>query len=173
MRSLAGELLVATPPLADPNFDGTVVALLEHGPEGALGVVLNRPLDLRVAEALPGWEVLVAEPAVIFSGGPVGDGAGLCLGVAADGSIEILDLNVDPIGLDTAGRAMRIFLGFAGWGPGQLESELAQDAWIVVPADPWHDVVGRRPSSLWRDVLRRQRGQTAWLANSSPDPSLN
>ena len=84
--SLTGRLLVATPMLGDPNFDRTVVLLIEHGPEGALGVVLNRPGTLDVVDALPEWGDLAAEPAVLFSGGPVQGNALVGLGEVADGS---------------------------------------------------------------------------------------
>jgi putative transcriptional regulator len=171
--ALARSLLVAAPPLLDPNFDATVVAMLEHSPDGALGVVLNRPLDLSVADVLPGWEDLVAPPRVLFAGGPVGDGTGVAVAVSPGGELEILDLNVDPADVELGDRRLRIFLGFAGWGAGQLEGELAASMWIVLPPDPLADIVGEQPESLWRKVLRRQGGEIAWLANSPRDPSLN
>lgn len=171
--SLAGQLLIATPPLHDPNFDGTVVVLLQHGTDGALGVILNRPSPTSVADALPGWERLVVDPPVLFRGGPVGDATGVCVAVCPDESMEILDLNVDPDVIDLADRRVRIFTGFAGWGPGQLEEELSLEAWVVAPADPFADVVGSEPTSLWRRVLRRQGGRTAWMANAPLDPSHN
>jgi putative transcriptional regulator len=171
--SLANQLLVAVPPLEDPNFDSTVLVLLQHGPEGAFGVILNRPSRTRVADALPGWERLVTEPPVLFHGGPVGDATGVCVAVSPDASMEILDLNVDPDGVVLDGRQLRIFTGFAGWGAGQLEQELAAGCWVVAAADVFGDVVGPDPEALWRRVLRRQGGRTAWLANLPRDPSRN
>src|SRR5688572_7000447 len=76
---LKGRLLVATPNLGDPNFERTVVLILEHGPEGALGVVLNRPSDLDLAEPLPEWARAAAHPPVVFIGGPVAPSAAVCL----------------------------------------------------------------------------------------------
>jgi putative transcriptional regulator len=177
-----GMLLVATPPLVDPNFDRTVVLLLEHGGGGAVGVVLNRPSETRVAEALPGWELLAAEPTTVFVGGPVSEDAAIALGAArvADpgsgfmpvlGEVGTIDLHRDPDDVYADVTAVRIFAGYAGWGPGQLEEELANNAWVVLPglAD---DVMGP-PEDLWRRVLKRQGGTMAWLANAPTDPSVN
>lgn len=177
-----GMLLVAMPPLVDPNFDRTVVLLLEHGPMGAIGVVLNRPGETPVEDALPGWERLAADPGRVFVGGPVAGDAAIALGAARRpdagagwepvvGAVGTIDLHRDP--LDVLGDIadVRIFAGYAGWGAGQLEGELAAEAWMVVPALP-EDVTGP-PDGLWRRVLRRQGGRTAWLANVPPDLSLN
>lgn len=179
-----GVLLVATPPLVDPNFDRTVVLLIEHSEHGAIGLVLNRPSETAVAEALPAWHELAAEPRRVFVGGPVAEDNAIALGAvrygaAGDGAgweavvgpVGTIDLHRDP---DDAGddlAVVRIFAGYAGWGPGQLESELEQHAWIVCDALP-EDVVGD-PDDLWRRVLRRQPGTLAWLANAPADPSLN
>jgi putative transcriptional regulator len=177
-----GVLLVATPPLVDPNFDRTVVLLLEHGPAGAVGVVLNRPSQVAVAEAVPGWELLVAEPAQVFAGGPVGEDAAIALGSARRpdagagwsplvGEVGTIDLHRDPYDVLGDIAAVRIFAGYAGWGAGQLERELADNAWVVVDAEP-DDVLGPA-EDLWRRVLLRQGGRLAWLANAPLDPSLN
>lgn len=177
-----GMLLVATPPLVDPNFDRTVVLLLEHGDAGAVGIVLNRPSDTRVAEALPGWELLAAEPSIVFVGGPVGEDAAIALGAARRPDagagwlpvveeVGTIDLHRDPDDVSGDIAAVRIFAGYAGWGPGQLESELAQDAWLVLPGRP-DDVMGP-PDDLWKRVLRRQGGRLAWLANAPADPTVN
>jgi putative transcriptional regulator len=168
---MKGRLLVASPALTDPNFDRTVVLLLEHGPDGAMGVVLNRPTEVPIADALPGWEAIVSEPTLLFVGGPVGDGLGVGLSVLPDGSHDIVDLNVDPSD-GTVPAPVRVFLNYSGWGPGQLENELAAHAWLVVDALP-SDIVTPAPNRLWRDVLRRQGGQTAWLANLPDDLAHN
>lgn len=175
-------LLVAAPPLADRNFDRTVVLLLEHSPMGAVGVVLNRPGETAVEEALPGWERLAAEPSQVFVGGPVGGDAAIGLGRARHptagsgweplvGAVGTIDLHRDP--LDVLGdiEAVRIFAGYAGWGAGQLEGELEAGAWIVLPAVP-DDVLGPA-DDLWRRVLRRQGGRVAWLANVPEDLTVN
>jgi putative transcriptional regulator len=166
-----GRLLVASPTLLDPNFDRTVVLVLEHSPDGAMGVVLNRPTELRLADALPGWEDVASEPSLLFVGGPVGDGLGVAVTIKADGSPDIVDLNLDPADGGVP-SPVRVFLNYSGWGPGQLEEELAVHAWLVVDALP-SDVVTPAPDRLWRDVLRRQGGRTAWLANAPPDLSYN
>ena len=167
---LKGRLLVATPPLTDPHFDRTVVLVLEHDDEHTLGVVLNRPSDLPIAVTLPGWEPHVREPAVLFMGGPVGDGTGVAVTQLADGP-DIVDLNLDPADLRLE-EPLRIFIGFASWGPGQLEDELQVGAWVVADSLPG-DLHAPEPHRLWRDVLRRQGGQTAWLANAPLDLSVN
>jgi putative transcriptional regulator len=169
--SLRHHLLVAAPPLDDPNFDRAVVLLLEHRPEGAMGVILNRPNPHRLDRALPGWERLAPEPAVLFIGGPVGDGSGIALTIDDEGRPDIVDLNLDPALVDLP-HPVRVFVGYAGWSPGQLEDELGKGAWVVADALPT-DLVTPRPDRLWRDVLRRQGGRTAWLANVPGDLSVN
>jgi putative transcriptional regulator len=186
-------LLVATPVIGDPNFDRTVVFLLDHGEDGALGVVVNRPTDVHLSGSLPQWEAFVAAPPVVFVGGPVEQAAAIGLArpgpgsrptegddppwspvaTAADsvGPLATVDLTTGPDavgGLD----ALRVYVGYAGWGPGQLEGELAQEAWVVAdarPSDLWSEV----PEGLWGEVLRRQRGAVAWLALHPRDPSGN
>jgi len=181
--SLRGRLLVAMPALRDQNFDRTVTLLLEHTEEGALGLVLNRPSDTELADPLPEWGPLAAEPPVVFVGGPVAlDGA---IGLArargtADtegwaplfGGLGTVDLRRTPDDIEVPLDRLRVFLGHAGWGPGQLEGELAEDAWVVVDAVPG-DAHSEDPAGLWRRVLRRQGGRLAWLANHPPDPSQN
>lgn len=182
MPSLKGRLLVALPVLVDPNFDRTVVLVLEHGDEGALGVVLNRPGDLRLDEPLPSWADVAAPPAVVFVGGPVGAGAAIGLGLVPgapserDGFVQVAgDLGTVDLGsapLDVGVAEVRVFAGYSGWGPGQLEDEILAGAWLVVDAGP-DDALSPDPSTLWRRVLRRQPGRTAWLANLPTDPSVN
>jgi putative transcriptional regulator len=178
---LAGRLLVATPSLLDPNFHQTVVLLLEHTDEEALGLVLNRPGSLSVAEPLPAWVDLVTEPALLFVGGPVQPEAVLGLGrVRQDFAGEELRLVVGRVGVVDLTReesradleAVRLFAGYAGWGGGQLESELMLQAWFVVDAEAG-DVFDADPDSLWRRVLGRQDGPLAQLANYPKDPRLN
>ena len=164
-----GRLLLAGPNLEDPNFRRTVVFMIEHNDDGALGLVLNRPSEIDLA----------AEPPAVFVGGPVEQGAVLGLGhVVADdapdgvtpihGGIAVLDLEADPMHLlgDVAG--VRLFTGYAGWGPGQLDGELAMGGWIVVDAEPG-DVTTTRPDDLWRAVLRRQPDEDLALLSMFPD----
>lgn len=180
---LRGRLLVAAPPLVDPNFDRTVVLLLEHGDDGTLGIVLNRPTTATLDETLPDWQALASAPAVLFAGGPVAPDAVIALARSnaiepADGWIPVLDdLGTVDIGRDPADLAveltgLRVFVGYAGWGPGQLEGELDQGAWFVVRATAG-DAFTSDPSDLWRAVLRRQRGRVAMFAHCPQDASVN
>jgi putative transcriptional regulator len=164
---IAGRLLVATPLLGDPNFERTVVLMLAHGPEGALGVVLNRPTATRADELVPGWGERAATPAVMFLGGPVGQNG--VIGLHPGGTI---DLNVPPEETAEPPETLRLFAGSAGWAAGQLEDELTEGAWWVLEADP-ADPFGPDPEGLWPAVLRRQRGVLAWFALHPLDPTVN
>jgi putative transcriptional regulator len=193
---LAGRLLVATPVIGDPNCHRSVVFLLDHSESGALGVVINRPTDVDLDESLPGWDALAAAPGVVFVGGPVEQAGAIGLGRLAPGTswegleddddgpwspvltaldsvgpLATVDLTRDPLdleGIDT----LRVFVGYAGWGPGQLEGELGQDAWVVAEARP-ADLWSADPEGLWGRVLRRQGGTIAWLSLHPLDPSGN
>jgi putative transcriptional regulator len=179
---LRGRLLIATPPLVDPNFDRSVVLLLEHGDDGALGIVLNRPSETPLATVLPEWDEHATAPGVVFSGGPVAPEAVIALARggtdATDGWMPFLgevgtvDVGRDPADLGPQLDALRIFVGYAGWSPGQLEVELEQEAWFVAPVDSG-DPFSPNPDRLWRDVLRRQRGRVAMFANYPEDPETN
>jgi putative transcriptional regulator len=179
----AGRLLLAGPGLEDPNFRRTVVFMIEHTDEGALGLVLNRPSPIDLSEAIPQWADLAAAPQTVFVGGPVEQGAVLGLGIVVDeppegvtpvhGDIAVLDLEADPMHLLGDVSGVRLFTGYAGWGPGQLDGELAMGGWIVVDAEPG-DVTTTEPDDLWRAVLRRQPDQDlALLAMFPDDPSVN
>lgn len=137
VSSLTGRLLVATPALADPNFDRAVVLLLDHDEEGSLGVVLNRPTPVGVGDILEPWARLAGEPGVVFQGGPVSLDSALGLAVIpgdegplgwrrVHGAIGLVDLEAPPELLAAALGSLRIFAGYAGWGPGQLEDELTE-----------------------------------------------
>ncbi|MBW3614647.1 MAG: YqgE/AlgH family protein [Actinobacteria bacterium] len=180
-----GRLLVATPALDDPNFYRTVVLLLAFGPEGALGVVVNRPNQVPVAAVLPGWEDLAAEPASMFVGGPVGRSSVICVGrlspSAPDGvpgcqpvadRIATVDLNLQPDDVASALEAVRLFSGYSGWEGGQLEAELEVGSWFVVDSQ-LEDAFGPDAAGLWRRVLLRQGGRLALYANAPPKLSLN
>jgi putative transcriptional regulator len=177
-ESLRGSLLVAGPTLLDPNFKRTVVLVAEHTDEGAMGVVLNRPSGVTVADAAPDLEPLVGGEAPIFAGGPVQPGAGVVLAEVAETDQAIFDdvvllpgLNELADVVDGADR-IRVFAGYAGWGPGQLDGELERDDWIVESAAP-DDVFSDRPDGLWGEVLARKGGQYALVARMPEDPSLN
>jgi putative transcriptional regulator len=181
--SLSGRLLVATPLLGDPNFERTVVLMLEHSEEGALGVVLNRPSTLEVGEILPSWAHLVTAPSAVFQGGPVSTDSALGLvRVAHDEEIigvRPLRAGVALVDLDTPSElvgdalvGMRVFAGYAGWGAGQLDGEIAEGAWFTVDALP-DDAFSADPTQLWRRVLRRQPHPLSLIASFPRDPAWN
>jgi putative transcriptional regulator len=188
----AGMLLVATPGLLDPNFADTVVLMLEVDGDGALGVVLNRPSPVPVAEVLDPWADVCAEPEVLFRGGPVSAEGALAVarlrdpadaplgfrpitGIGGDeggGVVGLVDLDT-PIELVTGSLAgLRIFAGYAGWGAEQLAAEIEEGSWYVVPGEV-PDVFRVDPTELKRDVLRRQPGELAWHSTRPVDPDLN
>lgn len=173
-ESLRSQLLIASPRLAD-YFRRTVVLVLEHNEDGAMGLVLNRPSDAPVAEAVPGLADLGEPGAVVHVGGPVQPQAVIALGEFADpedaSRLVAGDLGVvDPDNADVELRRARVYAGYAGWAPDQLEAELEEDAWIVEPVDPddpFHE------DDLWPTALRRKGGEYALLARMPVDPSLN
>jgi putative transcriptional regulator len=183
-----GKLLVASPPLVDPNFDRTVVLMLEHNDEGALGVVLNRPSGTPLDDILPEWRAAASEPDVLFVGGPVSPEAVIALARGSGGSrdgdgdregwaplfadLASVDVGRDPLDLGVPLDALRVFAGYAGWSPGQLEGEIEQGGWFVVDRDR-DDPFTLQPGRLWGDVLRRQRGRVAMFANYPEDASAN
>ncbi len=173
-----GKLLLAAPPLVDPNFDRTVVLVLEHGEDGSLGLILNRPTEEEVGDMLPSWRHFVSGQPVLFDGGPVEEEAIIGLAwvrevpeegfASLDEGLGTLDLSEDPEHLASRLDDLRLFRGYAGWSPGQLEDELDANAWIVVDADR-SDPFTPAPDTLWRDVLRRQGGSLAQMAERIPD----
>ncbi len=181
--TLRGRLLVALPPLVDENFDRTVVLMLEHTEDGALGVVLNRPGERRVADLLEPWAPYTSPPSVVFDGGPVETDSVIGLALSVEGGAEAnwspafdaigtIDLSVSPEEEEPEISALRLFAGYAGWAPDQLEHEVAAGAWAVVDCLV-DDAFGADPDTLWRTVLRRQGGQVAWMANYPDEPALN
>lgn len=181
--TLRGRLLVAEPTLLDPNFHRTVVFLIEHGDDGALGVVLNRPSETPVAEIVPIWAPYVSDPAVVHVGGPVTPEGAICLARCAVpsasplwqplvGEIGALDLNGDPSDAPSGITGLRVFAGYAGWTGGQLEAELELDGWFVVNASD-SDPSDPDPATLWRRVLARQPNALRRFAAFPEDLSVN
>ena len=182
----AGMLLVASPALRDPNFVDTVVLLIDVDESGVLGVVLNRPSPVPVADVLDPWARSVATPDVLFQGGPVSPEAALAVAQladpadvpvgfrAVDGSdrLGLLDLDTPPELVEGSLQGLRIFAGYAGWGAGQLDGEIGEGDWYVVEAEST-DVFRGEVADLWRDVLRRQPGDLAWHSTRPADPDLN
>ncbi|HYR62967.1 MAG TPA: YqgE/AlgH family protein [Actinomycetota bacterium] len=180
METLRGSLLLAGGGLFDPNFRRAVVLVAEHGEEGALGLVLNRPATIRVQDAAPLLAGLVEPEAPLFFGGPVQREAVLVLAEFSEaaladrpvvGSIGFADPDLEPDLVQGIIRA-RVFAGYAGWGPGQLEGEMGESAWIVEPARP-DDVFSPDPERLWMSVLRRKGGEYRMLSLMPDDPSSN
>jgi putative transcriptional regulator len=193
--TLTGRLLVATPALGDSHFERSVVLVLDHDEDGALGVVINRPTPVDVAEVLPVWQPFATEPGVLFHGGPVALDSALGLALVPDpneeeplgwrrvvGRLGLVDLDVPPEVLAAEVTDLRIFAGYSGWDAGQLEDELAQGAWYVVSARLGDgadgafgpgDAFSEAPEDLWRTVLRRQGGDLALVSTYLDDPSLN
>ena len=174
-ETLRGQLLVAAPILSDPNFRRTVVFVAEHGAEGAMGLVLNRPTETSVGDALPELAPIAGEEEPVYVGGPVSTSSVLAVAELEDpddasellfGSVGFVQEPNVPV------QRGRVFLGYAGWGAGQLESELEEEAWLVLPAEP-DDLFSDDPDGLWSAVLRRQGGPYALLSLMPPDPSLN
>jgi len=176
--STARRLLVSVPTLHDPNFFRSVVFMIEHTEEGALGLVLNQPTETRADELLEAWGPYVAAPAVAFVGGPVQQHEaviGLARVASLDpgdgdawqpllGRVGTVDLGRDPQDARPDLESVRIFAGYSGWGPSQLEAELEAGGWFVVDAHP-DDLLTSDPAGLWRAVLRRQGGDVAVSAN--------
>ena len=180
MESLRGQLLIAGPNLWDPNFRRAVLLIGHHDEEGAVGVILNRAADVTVAEAVPPLRALVPADEPLFLGGPVQPQAVVVVADFEDPSVADI-LALDSIGflppetgpaVQDAIRRARVYAGYAGWGPGQLEVEMGEGSWFLEPALP-SDVFASEPARLWQDVLRR-KGPTFDLLRSMPvDPSMN
>jgi putative transcriptional regulator len=180
MESLRGRLLISGGGLFDPNFRHTVVLIGEHNAEGALGVVLNRPLNATVAEAIPALASLVAPDEPLFLGGPVQRSSPVLLAelarpdlvdILAFGSVGFLVGEISSevrLGI----RRARVFAGYSGWGPGQLEAEMGQKSWIVDPARE-EDVFTDAPDTLWSRVLARKGPEYRRLSHMPFDPSMN
>jgi len=180
-ESLVGQLLLASPALRDPNFERSVVLIGVHSEEGAMGVVLNRPSEVTVGEAAPQLEETVDEAERVFVGGPVQPGAIVFLaefldpepaGVLVLGRIGFPAPDAELDELSRATGRVRVFAGFAGWGEGQLESEIADGDWIAQGALP-EDVFTELPEQLWSNVLTRMGGSYALIARMPTDPSVN
>ena len=173
-ESLRGQLLIAAPSLFD-YFRRSVVLVLEHTPDGAMGVVLNRESETPVAEAVPALAELPGADGLVRLGGPVSPESVVALGEFADpeeaGTVVLGSLGtLDPDGPYSSLRRLRVYAGYAGWGPGQLDGELEQGAWIAQAADPDDPF---RDDDIWSEALRRKGGGYRLLATMPADPSLN
>ena len=178
-RSFAGSLLVAHPNMLDPNFRRTVLFISEHDPnEGALGVIINRPLDRQVADLVTDEPPANLAEVPVFLGGPVGKNQ-LMFAAFEWQKGERLKLNHNVAleqASDAAGEKNLVtvcaFVGYAGWGAGQLESELKQKAWLVQKANPSLLKLERLPN-LWFDIMCSLGPLYKMLSAAPDDPSLN
>ena len=178
--SFSGKLLVANPQMQDPNFYRTVILLFDHGDDGAFGTVLNRPTDELAADHLPAWAPLMADPPVVFVGGPVRNEVAVGVAewtdeeTAGEGGlfsgVGFIDLTDPPDPISSPER-VRVFSGYSGWDAGQLEVELAVDSWFIV--DPVVDDVFGDPEELWSRVLGRQPGPLSLYARYPHDLTTN
>jgi putative transcriptional regulator len=172
----AGRLLVAKRNLPDPNFTDTVVLLIEYSREGAAGIVINRPSGVPLSRALPGVEQVAGVAATTFIGGPVSQGAVLALSRSACGACPLVGRDVYLVNTPDALKArlaegaderrLRVYVGYAGWGRGQLEAETRQGAWHVAEADA-RAVFDPKPESLWRRMIGRAEAVLASLVGPS------
>ena len=183
MQPPAGSLLIASATLVDPNFARCVLLVLDSNPDGTLGVILNRPSDLPVGEVLTPWQDVTSEPGVFFRGGPVELNAAIAVGSIVQGeeppgwqpltgSLGLVDLDGSPDDFLGRLRALRVYAGYTGWGADQLEGEIAEGSWHVVPAAD-ADLFTSAPEQLWGEVLRRQPPPLSMLATLPEDANLN
>jgi putative transcriptional regulator len=182
--STRGQHLVSHPGLQDPNFAFTVVFMIEHSDEGALGVVLTRPSELTSTPLFADWSDQVPPPTKVFRGGPVAVSSVIALAVSANAHPDPLGpfnaitehigtFDVDAPRTETPGLVgLRLFAGYASWAPGQLEAELVDDAWFVVASSP-SDILSPAPEELWWQVLARQTGNLRTLRHYPPEPWRN
>lgn len=182
MDSVRGQLLVATPVIDAGVFRRSVIYVLDHDDNGALGVVVNHPMTSDVADILPEWGPSVTSPAYLFEGGPVAMDSALAVGVVDDnrepdgwqqvvGHVGVVDLEGAAPEPGTF-VGIRVFAGYAGWSPGQLESEIDQGSWVVAEAHNG-DLYSANPDQLWRQVLRRQKSDIRFMATFPADPNQN
>lgn len=180
--SQVGRLMVATPLIADPNFERSVILILAHDRDGAFGIVLNQPSETPVHEVVDGWSDSATAPAVLFIGGPVkresvigvarsGDRSVPHHGVVV-GDVGTVDLHRPPEPGEHPWGGLRLFAGSGGWMAGQLEDEVGEGSWWPVDGGA-EDVLTTDPAGLWTRVVRRQPGEIAWFANHPDDPTAN
>jgi putative transcriptional regulator len=180
MTNLQGQLLISAGGLFDPDFRQTVVLVGAHDARGAVGVILNRPLDVTVDDGVPTLAALIPSGDAVYEGGPVEpDQAVLLVEAVADGLLDVpvfgsvgFVTGDIPLEVGTAVRRARVFLGHSGWGPDQLEAELAAGAWFVEPALV-EDVFTAEPRTLWRRLLERKGPPFDAAARIPFDPRVN
>lgn len=182
----AGSLLIAAPDMPDPSFRRAIVYIIEHDHTGSLGVVLTRSSETDVASILPAWAGLCASPEVFYIGGPVKPDTGIALAVLSagvdgsddsglqriEGRVHVVDLGGDPDQLLDRSDGMRVFVGYTGWSPGQLQDELDRGDWYVAPSLP-SDLLAPARVDVWGTVLRRQDMPLPLYATYTGEGELN
>jgi len=166
----AGKLIVAARNLPDPNFRDTVVLLIEYSHDGVAGLVINRPSDVPLSRALPGVEGIAGTRGTAFLGGPVSRQGVLALSrTVCDGCrrlgrdvylVNTGDALKERLASGADARQLRVYLGYAGWGRGQLEDETRKGAWHVLEADA-RVVFDPHPETVWRRTISRTEGVLA------------
>ncbi len=178
MTYTKGKLLVAVATLEDRHFNRTVVFMLEHDHQGALGVVLNDPMLVHPEEIIKDWADQFEDQAVIYRGGPVATDA--VIGIARTqessekslvGRVEIIDLHLSPAERSDV-KQVRVFAGYGGWSAGQLEAEIEEGSWLVLEAQE-DDIFHPEADTLWAKVLTRQGGLVGRMAQAPDDLSQN
>jgi len=180
MDSLKGQLLISSGGLYDPNFRHTVVLIGEHSADGALGVVLNRSLEITVEEAIPAMGHLVGPGELLYQGGPVQPEIPVLLAEVSNPELlnvpvlESIGFLVGDVSAEIEPNILRarVYAGYSGWGPGQLEMEMGLDSWIIEPAQAG-DVFTNEPNALWSQVLQRKGPDYDFLSRMPADPSTN
>lgn len=190
----AGMLLVAAPGMGSPEFARTVVFIVEHDEGGTLGVDLTTRSETPVHNVLEPWAAMMSTPPVVYVGGPVNQTQPICLGVTAVGAeisedpnpladgeplfqklanrFAIVNISVEPEHFDGLLSGARLFAGYAGWEPGQLQDEIDRGDWYVAPALP-SDVLAKGGADVWGDVMRRQPWPLPLYATYPADPREN
>jgi putative transcriptional regulator len=177
-----GRLLISEPFLPDPNFERTVVLLCEHNAEGSFGFVLNKPSILKVSEVM---EDMLSIENLVYVGGPVqqdtlhfihrnisiANAVEIVANIYWGGDFENLTTLCDTKQISSAD--IRFFLGYSGWGAGQLEAELEQDSWIVCEYVSDQLLFDTEPQNMWRKALDNMGGRFSMYSNYPVDPRLN
>jgi putative transcriptional regulator len=175
-ETLAGSLLLAHPVMRDPNFRHSVVLMSVHNPEGAMGVVLNRPTGQRLGELNGDFAMGPLAGVPLFKGGPVHpeqliiaawqsrpDGFRLHFGIEPEKAVQLIG---------EEGTHVRAFLGYSGWSAGQLEEEMKHNAWVVTSVP--EDLLSQPQTDLlWRTVLGREGAEWRLLASEPENPEQN
>lgn len=179
LPKLAGSLLLAHPSLVDPNFRRSVVLISAHSDEGAMGVIINRPMGKTLAQLSGDFALGELAEVPVFQGGPVKDQQ-LILSAwetsEEEGTFKLY-FGLDPDKATELIRTrdslqLRAFLGYAGWESGQLEGELQQNAWVIAPVDGTL-LVEEEGVDLWRAIIKKISPELHLLADAPDDPELN